>query len=344
MKTLTLIGAILVSGNVYAQESAASATKSDLEFSGSVMAGVRSFLNGRLDGQGQEDGQRVGPFIRPSLSLDYKNSKMSINAVYEFETTGARGFGNKDENGNAMTRNFGGNAYFKHNPNMTFTGNFNDTFGTRVIADLVFKTYNGPQSENVSELALEPMLSAKINNSLTILAGYSYFREHNIDAATGRGASIGESGAYAVTNTNDIEKTFESIATDLVPKVNNRHVGKLELEAKLTEDTKLITYAWAGRRLYAQGNAADRFTYRLNVDLKTKPVKDLSLSLRYRYNFDDKDNAANGAYHLGRVIASYNLTKAIAINLENEAIFIQGTFDSPVTYENENFVGLSYSF
>lgn len=350
MKTKLLIGALLLSGSAYAQESTQSTTQSPITFGGSVLSGVRSVSTGNMNGTGA--GATVGPFVRPSLDIGYKNDSINFAGNYAFETTGARGFGK------GTTRAFGDNVYFKHNPNMFFVGKFNNTFGMTFLADLVFKTYAGPQTENASELALEPMLTAKLSDRVSIGVGYSLFRTDNFDAATGRGASLeeGSKGFFSKDITEsfsveDINQAITAGTTNLVPKVSNRHTGKIELKAKLAETVSLTSYVWAGRRIYNQdktaGGKADRFTYRINNDLKLQPAKALALNLRYRFNVDHQDNTKDPltGYHLVRVIASYNITKALAINLENEATLDQAVLNkSMMTYENENYLGLSYNF
>jgi len=351
MKTKLLIGALLLSGSAYAQESTQTTTQSSVTFGGSVLSGVRSVSTGNMNGTGS--GATVGPFIRPSLDIGFKNDSINFAGNYAFETTGARGFGK------GTTRAFGDNVYFKHNPNLFFVGKFNDTFGTTFLADLVFKTYAGPQKENVSELVLEPMLTAKLNDRVSIGIGYSLFRQDHLDAATGRGASLeeGNKGFFskdiqeANFSIQDINQAITAGTANLVPAVNNRHTAKVELKAKLAETVSLTTYVWAGRRIYNQdrtaGGKADRYTYRINNDLKLQPAKEFALNLRYRFNVDHQDNTKDPltGYHLVRVIASYNLTKALAINLENEATMNQDVLGKTMmSYENENYLGLSYNF
>lgn len=287
--------------------------------------------------------------MRPELELSWKNSQISISGSYGFEAAGARGFGDRDSEGApVVARSFGENTYFKHNPTLLLSGSLNDTFGFRMLADLVFKTHNGQQSDNASELALEPMISAKINPNLSILVGYQLFRVDNMDAATGRGATIESGRSFFKEDVMTIQSINQAIidgTAGLVGKASNRHVGKVEVDAKLTDTVKVTAYAWAGRRIFTQGT--DLYTYRINADLKLAPAKDLNLSLRYRYNIDDKDATKDNLtnYHLGRVIASYSLTEVLSLNLENEAVFNQAVVGkSAWTYENENYLGLSYKF
>jgi len=351
MKTKLLIGALLLSSSAYAQESTQTTTASALTFGGSVLSGVRSNSTGSMDGTGT--GATVGPFIRPSLDLGWKNNSVSFSGNYNFETTGARGFGKN------TTKAFGDNIYFKHNPNLFFTGKFNETFGATLLADLNFKTYAGPQKENVSELVLEPMLTAKLNDRVSFGAGYSLFRADNFDAATGRGASLdeGSKGFFSKDITEakfsieNINQAITAGTTNLVPAVMNRHTGIVEVKAKLAETLSLRTYAWAGRIIFNQdksaGGSADRYTYRINNDLKWAATKDLALNFRYRLTIDHQDDTKDpltGA-HTGRVIASYKLTKTIALDMENTAKFSQKVLNkSKTTYENENYLGMSYNF
>lgn len=340
------MGALILSTSsiVYAQDSSATATKSDLAFSGSVMGGIRSFLSGSLkntDGAGQT----LGGYVRPSFALDYTSNSFTANGYYEFESTGARGFGD-----GIAEKSFSNNIYFKHNPGVFVTGKLNETWGTTILVDFVLTQFNSDQNSNLSEIGLEPMITAKLSDSVTLFGGYSLYRTHNLDASLVRSSSTEGRSFFAQDaaepNFSSINFAIAQATSNLIPNTMNRHVAKLGADTKLTSSTSLHSYVFAGRVILNDGSAKDAYVYRIHNDLSTKITPDLSLKLRYRINISDEDNNESTKWnHLGRIIGSYDVTENLSLYLENTAVFSQAkAFNSSFTYENENYLGLNYSF
>lgn len=326
--SISLVALSLISSGLLAQasDSAASApTISDIKFDGEIQTGIRSELSGLV--KGGDEANLVGPYVLPSFSLNYKNSDISILAGYQFEAFGGQGFG--EGFGEGTSKSFQDNTYFAHLPFLGITGNLNENWTLGAYTEYMNVYYAGNDAQNKSELVIEPNLTRKFGERYSVGISYQYYRAENFDKAGTSLGSLDLTGGRAAVN--------ESIAKNLINPVSQRHVAKLIGTAKVTDNVSLAGYVHAGRRYFNQGEDAN--VYRFNTDISTKPVKTLSLKLRYRIDMTDFDSW----YNLVGIYGTYNITDSLGVTLTNEAVLTQ-TRNAASKYSNENYLGLSYSF
>jgi hypothetical protein len=306
--------------------STASFAKEKISLSPSIEAGARSFLSGKFDGTGESN--TFGPYMTPSIELGIENDAYSISASYTLEMGTAKGFGK-------AKKNFDQNKYFQHNPSVFASANLSPEWKTSLIADFTYKTGQKSVKSNYLETFLLPEVSRKINDSLTLQAGYVFYNKNKLDSIIS--SQKGADGKFAVVAAG-------TGASGTNPKTT-LHAGIVTAKVKLTDSVSLKSYARLGRKLVNGGGAA-KTTYRLNNDLSTgTPLKNLKLKLRYRVNVEKSDKAAADWYHLGHVIANYKITNNWAAVMTNTFSAYQGNFmKSTFEYENENYIGAKFAF
>lgn len=350
--TITAMALALASAQVQAQSATSTATSagvnapaSSIEISPSVNTGMRSFMEGNIQGGGGQ--ATVGPYIMPSLEAGLKLDNVKASLSYSAEVSGARGIGN----GYAGKRGMGDNFYSEHNPVLKASiGTGKTKFNA--LADLKWHIENKKTDSSFSEYFLNPDLSYDLTSAITLKAGYVMHRVNYFDTNMGAATIAEKNDVLAKGNlsTDEITKANNDIkaAQSLVgvSKVSTLHAGVVTGQFKLGEGTSLVSYARYGKKASNSGKpGSEADSYRFNADLTTSPIKNLSLALRYRFNLDDKSDKEADYYNMGRVIADVELTSSITLEMTNTFVAYQGTkAGKKATYENENYLGLVYKF
>lgn len=309
--------------SVSASSNNVNAPASAVSFSPSLTVGARTFSSGGI-GNGQNS-TTFGPFARPEAALKYSNSNVKVGLSYEFEATGGKGFG-------ASNDQISDTAYFKHEPILTVSGGLTPALKLNGVIDAAFWLYNKAQKDNLSDIVVASDIEYALTPTVSASIGYLMQRKTNFDASL---SSEKNAGKFAAVDTSSIGQ--EPLST--------LHVGVLTTKIKLGEGNKLTTLIRAGKKL---GNTAgsEAYSYRFQTHLDfTGPIPALSGALRYRVNVEDVKGANINYYQLGRVELNYALSTNWKAVLANEFVALQSTTaGKKAAYENENYVGASYSF
>lgn len=339
--------AVLSSSASFAQSAAVSgssqginAPASPLTFTPNVFTGIRSFLSGSVT-KNRNSTNEVGPFVRPAAEIGFKYPGMTGSLSYGAEVFGGRGMGG----GNAGKRDVAEHFYVEHNPVANISVG-QGPWKFNAVADLKWHMVNQStdQGENYSEYYISPELARTVNDRLTLAVAYTMHRQTNFD---------GNIGAGQLAEANKIEdatvkasKVAAANANLGVNPVQTLHAASLIATVKLGAGSSLKSYVRAARKISNESkNEAN--AYRFQADFTTSPVKNLSLALRYRLNIENKKLASERTsyYNMGRVIAGYNITDSLSLNLENTFKAAQSTkATSNISYENEQFLGATLTF
>jgi hypothetical protein len=305
-----------------------------------IATGMRSVLSGRF-ADNKENNNSVGPFLTPSFDLNYKSAQLALNVFYELEMSTARVFGKGVSGSRSMTEN----SYFYHHPVLTaafaFAPNWslvNLTEGTAMMS-----AKDGDKSVGVTSIF---DIERKINSNLSIAVGYrldysSKFGQliegvgqaSTLSAVEGRAALASLSPAVQAQNPNFGENPGSIIHSGIVTAKTK--LGKIGYK----------TYAQAGQGTAKGPSNSTFYFYRWNNDVSVSPVRNLDLALRYRLNISNPEGAEKGSIgNVGRVIANYALTSQVSVDLSNTFTASQSRDNEAATYENENYLGVSYKF
>lgn len=339
--------AVLSSSASFAQTAAVSgsaqgvnAPASDITFSPNVFTGVRSYLKGSLT-KNRKSTNELGAFVRPGASIGFKYPNMTGSLSYSAEIFGGRGMGG----GNAGKRDVSEHVYIEHEPVVQFSMG-QGAWKFNAVADLKWHMVNetSDQSSNFSEYYISPEIARSFGDRVTLAAAYTLHRVNNFD---------GNIGSSQLDEANKIEdatikaaKVAQANANLGVTPVNTLHAASLIAVIKLGADTKLNSYIRAGRRVANQADV-EANSYRFQSELSMAPTKKFSLALRYRINIENHKLASEKTsyYNQGRVMAGYNFTDNLSVNLENTFAAYQSTkATSNISYDNEQFLGATYSF
>lgn len=314
------------STTVNASAAGVNAPASEISFSPSIFGGVRTYLEGPLTAQGQMS-NTVGPFLVPGAEIAFKYPGMKGSIAYAAELSSGKGFGGGKAGNRALSDNF----YVDHNPTIKASiGSGSTKFN--MLADLKWHVENKAQGENYSEYVLNPEIEQRINPTLALAAGYMMHRVSNFDSVVDNTKALDANIKAAIANTGS------------ATPVQTLHAGVLSARVNVAEGTKLDTYVRAGRTISNKAGTSAN-SYRFQADLSTALAKKLSLALRYRLNLEDiKGSGNNKIAQRGRVIAAYELTDSVSLDLQNTFEAITRTGAGKAAYWNEQYLGATYKF
>lgn len=349
--TFTLIvGALGIYGNTFAQSAAstevAPAAPSALTFSPYVNSGVRSVFTGKFKGTGESN--TVGPYLIPAAELAYKGSDLKASFTYELEMSSAKGFGDASE-----SRDFSQNTYFAHHPMWSVVGGINPNWKYVLTGEAWIENTTESQANNFY-IAFIPEIERKINDRLSVSAGYFMERETNYDSTI----RASEKDFAALAKAQSGKAATEMNSSELNSLLNGTnagneptstiHSGLLRAKYKFTDSTSINSYVRVGRVFDSTSlQSSQSNLYRFNADLSTTPIEKLSLALRYRYQAVVPEDSSQLTSNLnrGRVIADYELGQNTTIELVNTFdAKVSGSWTNDWSYANEQYLGLIYKF
>jgi len=325
---LSALAASAQSADIQTKETAPSA----ISISGQVEAGMRSLFSGNY--KNGANSNQLGGYTRPEFDLGFAAKPVDISLSYILTAFGGKSFGSAAEE-----RDFGSNMYFEHNPTLIIKSQMTDKWSSQFIADFDYQNVTGNQSSNATALALEPSLSYKIGDRVTLSGAYYFERNTNPNAVGLSNDDINE-----VRAAKDMASVSSKLIEAATPSETLLHAGKAQIKVSLPGEASWTTYGRAGRTF--DNKASDFFQYRLHSELVVKPATDLSVRLRYRltvadYNTDSYTKFTNQ----GRVIASYSVNPNLSVDLENYSTFAQSTkAEARASFSNEQFLGMTYHF
>jgi len=318
-------------------------------FGASVWTGARSDLQALL--AGGNDSHTIGPFVRPLIDLGYNAGKFNFHLGYEFAVSGAQGFGSSNNH-----KDFGDNFYTFHDPNLNLTAKLNDRWNTNLFADLRFDSYNNKPNnkpgKNELKFEFSPDLEYKFSSEFSVALGYFFERDVFMDATAVSLSSFTEALSRAQDAAAPQQKQAATAAIDGArDPYFMLHSAIATAKWAITEGTNLKVAVRAGRYFtnFTDGAGINQGGYstRLQSDLSTKVTKNFGLDLRYRLqNYILSDSSREMAYYnRGRVIATYALNSKWALKMEDQFTANQDTRPKKdANYENENYLGVRYSF
>lgn len=328
---ISAVSALSLSAASYAADSTVSAgadntnaPASTIALSPSITGGAHSVASGQM--QGGKTQTSVGPYIAPAFGFKYTTKNLQLTAGYELEVGTYRGF-------NGATKAMSDNAYYQHNPAIQLTVSPEGSFKYNALIDTKWTFQNAKSAENTSEIFLNPDVEYVINPSTSLSVGYVLHRVSNFDAILAKEPNTA-TGIKAAVSGSEVGQS----------PVTTLNAGVVTLKNKIAETSKLTTYVRAGK---TNGNAAGTtaLSYRFQAQLDTTALPKLTAMLRYRLNVDDVKGGDISYYNRGVVELSYELSKNWAAVLKNQFTAIQATTaGKKAAFENENYIGASYSF
>lgn len=338
------VASIVVASGVSAQSSTIStgsaninAPKTSLSVTPGIASGVKSVLKGNM-ADSQKNNNTVGPFLTPSVTIDYKNSTFDFNLAYELEMNTSKAFGK-----GATQKGFTKNSYFEHHPVSQAAFKFNSDWALKNMTEVTIDMFTDEAPKSKSEMGITSItqIENKVNSTFTILAGHrlDYTSQYDETVATPDRLSSVPKNQWSATDRASNPNAGQN-PSDIL------NSGILQAKVKFNDSVNLSSYLMAGQGTeYAETNSKYYF-YRTNNDLNISAIKDLDLALRARVSYyNPKGNDDGLIQPLGRVIANYALAKNWSLDITNTFKWndVLGS-NAKTTYENENYAGVSYKF
>jgi len=340
MKNISiLVAAGLISTATYAQSNVTAtagntnAPASIANIEPAIGAGMRNYNEGTVTGS-SNDANEVGAYVTPKFTLSYKGPVLGIAFDNEFEMFTGRGYGDgKSDKG------LGQNSYFQLHPMPVVTLKLSDNWSLKSTNDISYKMHTSNDGKIIEITSIETVEN-KINSNLTLAAGY------RVDYASSYGKIVG--ATLELNKGTEKASTVKSVTANVGDNPTTMiHSAFVQAAIKFNDVVSYKVYLQAGKRSDAKETNSTANRFRMNNDVTlANAIPNTDIALRYRIQMQEPNGAKKATWlQLGRVVAGYNLSKTLTLELANEfATETKLTAGEDSTYSNENYLGVTYKF